>query len=458
MRYLDSGLRQQENTLAYWLETAISGSIAELRFQTGFFSLDGLGLLIPALTHCKDNNLPTNILIGSNDSGTLRNDIEGLIEFMGVPRERAQLGIVSFRGGYFHPKTYHIRREDGSQAAFVGSANLTASGLALHVEAGISLDTNEGDDPKILGEIATAIDRWFVNEIEGLTVVSDISILDVLVENDILALVPPPRSTSTVGTQQASIKKRLRPILEIPKIVGRTVAKVEMEKEQSASAVTQTSSNGALLTESSFSQRDGFPPYILFATNATQATVDQSALTGIPLPQGASGLIIQLNRDSARRFSGGTGTANISIPVASARTFQFGPYGIHDRPRAQFALKLRYLGDNSVIDGGIASTNIMGYGFTSTESGHGDIRMLVPATVDVLKKVLLAEQLSIPMDGDVALLEWPTLAEPAFRLSFLDSTSAMSQRTAALFNTAVEKGELVGNGACWLPPNYSPGW
>ena len=50
---------------------------------------------------------------------------------------------------------------DGSEAAYVGSANLTPPGLSLHVEAGILLDSNDGDPASILREIATAIDAWF---------------------------------------------------------------------------------------------------------------------------------------------------------------------------------------------------------------------------------------------------------------------------------------------------------
>lgn len=462
MRYLDTGRRRKEDTLAYWLETATLVQVAELRLQTGFFSLDGLGLLIPVLTHCKINNLSTNILLGSNDSGTLKRDVEKLIEIVGVPRSGAQLGVVSFRSGYFHPKTYHIRRTDGSQVAFVGSANLTASGLALHVEAGIALDTKEGDDPKILDEIASAIDCWFEEERDGLIVIPNAEFLDFLVENDVLALAPPPQATNQVNSnkQLTSIKKRLQPVVVLPKVADIIALRRQVEitpdmPTNDCSLAQQTDTPPLSL---SFTTVDGFPPYIHFALNATEATVGRSALTGIPLPQGAAGLIVQLNRDSGRRFSGGTGTANISIPVASVHTLQFGVYGKHSRPRAQFNLRLRYLSDDVVIDGGAADTNIMGYGFTRTESGHADIRMLVPASVKVLSTAILAAGLAVPTDGDVALLEWPTLAEPCFRLSFLDRNSAISQRTAALFSAAVAQDELVGNGACWLSQRYTPEW
>lgn len=136
MRYFDTGGRNPEHSLARWLEEKMRGEVNELRVQTGFFSLEGTGFLIPALERCRANDWTTKILIGSNDSNTLRDDVSGLIEIIGLPRNSAKLGVVCFRGAYFHPKTFHITRADGSQAAFVGSANLTAAGLMLHVEAG----------------------------------------------------------------------------------------------------------------------------------------------------------------------------------------------------------------------------------------------------------------------------------------------------------------------------------
>ena len=60
---------------------------------------------------------------------------------------------------YYHPKTCHVRRSDGSQSAYVGSANLTGNGAVLHVEAGIALDSAEGDPEDVLSDIAAVVDR-----------------------------------------------------------------------------------------------------------------------------------------------------------------------------------------------------------------------------------------------------------------------------------------------------------
>ena len=105
MRYLDTGGRDPVHTLASWLEEAVRDEVAEIRLQTGFFSLDGVGLLLPTLQECRANDRPTRLLIGSNDAGTLRDDVTALVDLVGIPRDQAKLGIVSFAGAYFHPKT-----------------------------------------------------------------------------------------------------------------------------------------------------------------------------------------------------------------------------------------------------------------------------------------------------------------------------------------------------------------
>ncbi len=465
MRYLDTGGRDSGHTLASWIEGAVRGQVAEIRVQTGFFSLDGVGLLIPTLEQCRVNDRTTKVLIGSNDASTLRDDVAGLMEIIGIPRNHAQLGIVNFSGAYFHPKTYHIRRADGSQAAFVGSANLTASGLALHVEAGIALDTNEGDDLRHLSEIATAIDRWFDAQRDGLTVVSGTATLDAMVDSGILALAPPPRAVNQgagAGGTGRPARPRLQPLFSLPRVrsTAGQAATQQAGPAPTAPAVAHTPAQpiAAVAVNLPSAPRGGFPPYLLFAPNAAAPTVGASALTGALLPGGSVGLIVQLNRDSARHFMGRDGTANISIPVATVSTLRFGVYGKHDRPRAEFNLRLRYVSNGGVIDGGMANTNVMGYGFTAAETGHGDIRMLVPTEARSLGQAVTASGLTPPTAGDVAFLEWPTSLDPSFRLSFLDTRSVISQQATTLFNAAAAAGQVVGNGACWLAAGVSPNW
>ena len=461
MKYLDSGARDPSQVLASWLEDALSGGVAELRLQTGFFSLDGIGLLIPALQQCKQHDHPTNILIGSNDASTLKDDVIGLVDVLGIPRDGAQLGVVSFGGAFFHPKTYHVKRPDGSQAAFVGSANLTASGLALHVEAGIALDTLDGDAPNHLSQIAAAIDAWFTEQRAGMTLVTSLQTIDGLVEDGVLSLARPPRPASQDRDTAAGgrpTRPRLQRLFTLPAVRPQAGQLSPQTAAAVVAAPVALAPIAPIATTLLAVPRSDFPPYLLFEPNATGPTVGASALTGSLLPGGSAGLIVQLNKDSARHFMGRTGTANISIPVATVSTLRFGISGIHDRPTGMFDLHLRFLGDNIEINGGTPRTSVMGYGYTAAETGHGDIRMLVPAAARTLGEAVEAAGRIAPTADDLAFLEWPTLQDPAFRLTFLDIQAAIYQQAQGVFNNAATTGQLVGNGACWLAAGISPNW
>ncbi len=458
MKYLDSGSRDPAHALASWLEGILNGGVAELRLQTGFFSLDGIGLLIPALEQCKQENRTTNVLIGSNDASTLKDDVIGLVDVLGIPRDGAQLGIVSFGGAFFHPKTYHVKRPDGSQAAFVGSANLTASGLTLHVEAGIALDTRDGDAPNHLSQIAAAIDAWFAEQRAGMTLVTGLQTIDCLVEDGVLSLARPPRPASQDRDAAAGgrpTRPRLQRLFTLPAVRPQAG---QLAPQPAAAVVAAPAALAPIAVTLPAVPRTGFPPYLLFEPNATGPTVGASALTGSLLSGGSVGLIVQLNRDSARHFMGRTGTANISIPVATVSTLRFGISGKHDRPTGMFDLHLRFLGDNIEINGGTPRTSVMGYGYTAAETGHGDIRMLVPAAARTLGESVQAAGRVAPTADDLAFLEWPTLQDPAFRLTFLDTQSAIYQQALSVFNRAAATGQLVGNGACWLAAGISPNW
>jgi len=243
MRYLDSGRRDADHTLASWLAEQVQGDISALRLQTGFFSIEGIGLLTPVLESLKKLNRPTSILIGSNDASTLRSDVTGLATVIGIPRGNAKLGVVNYDGAFFHPKTYHFTRTDGSQSAFVGSANLTKSGLTLHVEAGISLDTNEGDDPKHLSEIALAIDAWFDEKRPGLTTIAGIQTIDALVASGVLSLARPQLQTKTngaTGNPAMPTRPRLLSLFTLPPAPAPAPGPAPAPAPASASTSTST--------------------------------------------------------------------------------------------------------------------------------------------------------------------------------------------------------------------------
>jgi len=372
---------------------------------------------------------------------------------VGIPRSNAALGVMKYSNAFFHPKTYHLRRADGSQAAYVGSANLTPQGLALHVEAGILLDTRTGDSDTVLNDIAAAVDAWFTNTPAGFHLVDDRAVIDQLAAEEVLLLTPPPRPPrSSTGGSVAPTASLAHPTLQtmmtLPTFASTVAPQPQVPVPGSSAAPPTVATPHA-----------GFPQYLLFDPSATTPTQGAGALTGATLPSDATGLIIRLNRDSARHFAGRPGTANISIPVATISTLRFGLYqGKYQRPRAEYRLLLRYIGQGGTIAIAPVNTNIMAYGFALGETGHGDIRMLVPVHVRALTQQVTDSGMPVPVEGNLAILEWPTTASPDFRLTFLEPVSQLYQQAAGLFATAEAASQLVGDGACWLPAGLSPTW
>lgn len=221
MKYIDTGSRDPEQALGTWLKSVLDGTVVALRCQTGFFGANALGLFASTFADLQKRDLPLNVLVGSNDGTTTRADVEGLLSLSGPSRKNRRIGVVSFDSGYFHPKTIHISHADGSTAAYVGSANLTESGIAsLHVEAGVLLDSREHDDPAVLQEIARAIDWWFQEVRDGLTIVHASADLDPLVKDGVLDVPGPSGPPRPAPSAVSGAKKRrgfvLRYLLRLP--------------------------------------------------------------------------------------------------------------------------------------------------------------------------------------------------------------------------------------------------
>lgn len=454
MKYVDSGTRDPASALGYWLNSELP-TAAALRIQSGFYGGEVSTFLSPALVRLRDTGGPVCILVGSNEQKAVASDVADLADLLGVPRERAGLGVVSYAGAFFHPKVYHLVREDGSACAYVGSANLTSAGvIGRHVEAGVLLDSRDGDDPGILGSICQAIEEWFDRRPEGLYLISGQGDVQALLEAGILRDRPAPRERwEDIGEAKAGTHLvRLKPLFELPSL--------QLDGEEGVGEGAKVPEE--LVPEPLYrpvSTRPGLPGYILMAAGLTTPATDEAALTGVPLPSGAVGLVLQLNRDSARHFFQGPGTSNITIPVATLATIRFGEYhGKYVRPRAEFTIRYRYLHDKGTIGPGQATTNIMAYGFDPDEKGHGDVRMLVPAGVKAIAGEVGNLGLKPPGVGDPALLEWPSDSRPEFRLTYLDPASGLAATFRNRLETALAGGHAVGEGATWMMPTDSLPW
>ena len=248
MRYVDTGSRDPKHALGSWLGEVLLGPtpIAALRLQTGFFGSDSLGYFEDALQRLAQDDGHTRILVGSNDGLTSRAAIANLLEIVGQPRVGLGVGVVSFQSGFFHPKVFHFQRADGSSTAYVGSANLTGSGTtSLHVEAGMILDTRQGDPQNVLESIADAVDAWFTEARDGLYEVTAHGDLDLLVEARVLGVSPPPRPSRRISPTKGNGQKALqgyslKPLVAMPPIHTPLIEKPKGTSEPSTGVGTQT--------------------------------------------------------------------------------------------------------------------------------------------------------------------------------------------------------------------------
>ncbi|WP_261509579.1 phospholipase D family protein [Burkholderia multivorans] len=496
MRYHDTGSKDAGQALATWFEQVLVEDITELRIQSGYFTFDAVRAISTFLKGAIEKDLRVHLVLGANEGDTLHSDVSRLALKLGLPRSNARLAIVNFGNALFHPKVYHVTRADGHEASFVGSANFTAPGLTgTNVEAALSVDTREGDSHELLVQVRTAIDKWFdATPGDGVAVVHSQEDIDSLLELGVWAQARPPRSQGGNGGDSSSVGRRAKR-QKLVKLPPWPDAEEEAEANEEAGAdeagvaepaVVEAGTDASLNQGSSgeaagavaephdtdghegvgaapdeldllpVEQRAGFPDYLFFEPGATQPTSGWTAMSGQRLQEPFVGLILRLTKDSARHFSGGDGTANISIPVAVIRTFRFGVFQKSGRPRAEFGLFLRYYSDTLVVERE-ANTNVMAYGFMAGETGHGDLRMVLPAAVKRIANELKQQGQRVPSEGDLFLLEWPNSDTDSFGLTFLDPQSSVAVQARTLFQQAVDSGTLDG-GACGLPPGISPAW
>lgn len=218
MRYIDSNSRQAGDALGSWLEEhVLDGDVAALRWQAGFFGGEILDYFAPSMASVQASGGPLRVLIGSNNGVTRSKEVAQVLKLAGPPRAERRIGVVSFIGGLYHPKTIHIARTDGSAAAYVGSANLTRNGItAVNIEAGLLLDTRDGDDAACLAEVAAAVDWWFDAVRDGMTVVQGQNDIDALIATGVLDRPSPPPAEPTKSKLKSRHGSRLKPLVKVP--------------------------------------------------------------------------------------------------------------------------------------------------------------------------------------------------------------------------------------------------
>ncbi len=224
MKYIDNGPGTESNTVLSWLMDVLTPNVVGVSWQSGFFEGSVLGALSPTLTRLAKTNLEVTALIGSNNGETKVSSVRMLAKLLALPRSRARLGIVSYANGFYHPKTIHVSFDDGREAAYVGSANLTTSGIdGTNIEAGIVLDTSEGDSTRMLNSINQAAVKWFELQPEGLYLVNRPKDIEVLKRTGVLSEMSIPRSTAEESDGPTGILARRRSAFVVPRPAGVSV-------------------------------------------------------------------------------------------------------------------------------------------------------------------------------------------------------------------------------------------
>lgn len=189
MKYIDSGLRDRTETVAHWMAGLVADDVQAFRCQAGYFTIEGASILLPTLKRLSQNGSTIQLLLGANGGATLASHISYLAGALALPQQNISLSVVAFSGSLFHPKVYHFERNDGSQTAYVGSANLTGPAISgQNVEAGVLLDTHDGDDAHILNDIKLRIEAWFNGNSDGASRVASATDIQQLLDEGVLSL------------------------------------------------------------------------------------------------------------------------------------------------------------------------------------------------------------------------------------------------------------------------------
>ena len=142
-----------------------------------------------------ESGYPVHIVLGSNSGSLSKADLENALKIT-ENTSNGSLVVVAYANAEFHPKVVHLARADSSEAAAVGSGNFTGRGLGTNVEAFVTVDTQEGDSPDLLREIAEAIDRWQNVTEAGVFSIMTNADIDALAADGIINLPQPPRPSS----------------------------------------------------------------------------------------------------------------------------------------------------------------------------------------------------------------------------------------------------------------------
>lgn len=413
MRYLDSASRNPADTLYTWLNDVLPDA-TYFGCQTGYFAYDGLFPLESHLVDLLTRSGQLRLVVGANEGSLRRVDLEDVLDlFDQVPSNPAKsLVLAAADDVLMHSKTYYVEKSNGSKHAFIGSANLTHSGLSRNIETGIVID-NATSPGAPFDEIRDAIEYWHLTPPKNAIPVTR-AILAKLVADGVVDQARPPRPARPPKDRiaRAKVFPALGAILRLPR-------KKRAVVPQAPVAPPTT------------------PPPV---PNATLST----------LPGGAVGVIKRLTALDTKGFNGGKGTVYVALSYELANYLPMSPYGKNAEPRVDVSVEARLdTVPGEVVRSGSSPTNITHVGAGGSTTSHSDLRFnYLTAVKTGIEELASANGVDTPDEGDLVAMEFH--AGVRVRVTFITEPTSIANLTPLL--------DRRGNGWGWLPPSVLAPW
>ena len=140
--------------LAAWLLPRMQ-SADLVAIRTGWLSAAGIDAIFPALVRALENGGSAMIVANAPDDMT---DAAAYLRLSHlVARFPGQIAVVLAIDVFQHGKVYYIRSRGGREAAYIGSANLTGSGLERNHETGVAFSNGE----PIIAQVLESVTSWW---------------------------------------------------------------------------------------------------------------------------------------------------------------------------------------------------------------------------------------------------------------------------------------------------------
>ncbi len=186
VKYICSSSEIKSDYARSWLEQNLVPKTEKFCVQSGYFSYSAIDPFINILENIVKKGHSVKLVLGSNDGSLPVDDAKSVFKIL-KGKVNCRLTIVALGNAEFHPKCYAIIQHDKSKTALVGSQNLTFPGTAKNFEAGIILNTNDGDSSDVIDKIIDSIEKWSTaTEIEGAFQINTIKDLDDLKQSKII--------------------------------------------------------------------------------------------------------------------------------------------------------------------------------------------------------------------------------------------------------------------------------